>query len=62
MTKVYRRELGITLKPAKEMTDALLDGEVQEFEVVPERRAEAVADELRRLGAVVEVLPARRAV
>ena len=62
MTKVYRRELGITLKPAKEMTDALLAGEVQEFEVIPVSRAEAIADELRQLGGVVDVLPTRRAV
>ena len=43
MTKLYRRELGITLKPAKAMTDALLDGNVQEFEITPDARAEAVA-------------------
>ena len=62
MTKVYRRELGITLKPAKEMTDALLAGEVQEFEVMPDSRAVAIAEELRQLGGVVEVVPTRRAV
>ena len=28
MTKLYRRELGITLAPAKAMTDALLEGEL----------------------------------
>ena len=55
MTKLYQRELGLTLKPAKEMTDALLDGKVQEFEVAPDSRAEAVAEELRQLCAVVEV-------
>jgi ribosomal protein L7/L12 len=55
MTKLYRRELKITLGPAKAMTDAVLNGEIVEFEVETEQQAERVAEELRNLGALVEV-------
>ena len=59
MTKLYQRELGIMLKPAKEMTDALLKSGVVEFEVTTDSRAKAIATELYQLGAVVEVLPSQ---
>ena len=55
LTKALRQSVPAGLKPAKEMTDAVLAGEPVEFEVETGERARAVAAELAGLGAVVEL-------
>ncbi len=58
-TNLLKSELGLTLKPAKEVTDQILDGKPVEL-LVPEDRVESLLRTMSHLGVRCEAAVAQR--
>jgi ribosomal protein L7/L12 len=58
-TKLLKSELGLTLKPAKTITDRILDGELVELEV-PDEQVDRLLAAMTDLGAICEAPVAQR--
>jgi ribosomal protein L7/L12 len=55
MTKTLQKKLALGLKESKQITDAVLDGEIIILEIESEELAEDLANELIKIGAKVEI-------
>ena len=58
-TRLMKSEMGLTLEPAKRITDSIMDGEQVELEV-PDEQVEHLLSAMAQLGARCEVAVVQR--